>query len=160
MKKTEKGATKKVAAKKVLDKGKTVTKGKTAVVNYTGKLENGQIFDSSLGRDPFQFTIGANQVIPAFESCVLGQSVGYKTTVNIKAESAYGLVREDLIVKVPLENIPAGVQVGQTLHAAAEGQEIAVIVKEINSDHVLIDGNHPLAGKSLTFDIEIIDIIN
>lgn len=149
-------------AKKVSKKPATkiVENGNTAVVNYTGRLENGQVFDTSEGKEPFKFKVGDNQVIPAFESCVLGKNIGFKTTVKIAAASAYGEVRSDLIVKVPLDRIPAGAQVGQTLHASAEGQNIAVVLREVNIDHVIVDGNHPLAGKSLTFDIEIIDITN
>jgi len=138
---------------------KIVDKGKTAVVNYTGKLEDGQVFDTSEGKEPFQFLVGANQVIPAFESCILGKPVGYKTTVKIPATNAYGLVREDLIIKVNKDQVPPEVQVEQTLHANAQGQEIAVLVKEINSDHIIIDGNHPLAGKNLEFDLEVLDVI-
>jgi FKBP-type peptidyl-prolyl cis-trans isomerase 2 len=138
---------------------KSVTTGNTAVVNYTGRLENGQVFDSSEGREPFRFTIGSNQVIPAFESCVMGKPIGFKTTVKIKSVDAYGPVREDLIVNVPIDKIPAEAQVGQILHANSQGQEIAVLVKEKNEDHAVIDGNHPLAGKDLEFDIEILDII-
>lgn len=138
---------------------KIVNKGKTAVVNYTGRLEDGQVFDSSEGKTPFQFLVGGNQVIPAFESCILGKPVGFKTTVKIKADNAYGLVREDLIIKVNKDQVPPEVQVGQTLHATAQGQEVAVLVKEINDDHVIIDGNHPLAGKNLEFDLEVLDVI-
>lgn len=138
---------------------KTVSNGNTAVVNYTGRLEDGQVFDTSVGKEPFRFTIGAKQVIPAFESCVMGKSIGFKTTVKINATEAYGPVREDLIVNVPIDRIPSEAQVGQILHANAGGQEIAVLVKEINTDHAIIDGNHPLAGKNLEFDIEILDIV-
>lgn len=138
---------------------KIVDKGKTAVVNYTGRLEDGQVFDTSEGKTPFQFLVGANQVIPAFESCILGKPVGFKTTVKITAGNAYGLVREDLIIKVNKDQVPPEVQVGQTLHATTQGQEVAVLVKEINDDHVIIDGNHPLAGKDLEFDLEILDVI-
>ena len=138
---------------------KTVNNGNTAVVNYTGRLEDGQIFDTSVGKEPFRFTVGSKQVIPAFESCVMGKSIGFKTTVKINAAEAYGPVREDLIVNVPIDRIPAEAQVGQILHANAGGQEIAVLVKEINVDHAIIDGNHPLAGKNLEFDIEILDIV-
>lgn len=138
---------------------KVVDKGKTAVVNYTGRLEDGQVFDSSEGKTPFQFLVGANQVIPAFESCILGKPVGFKTTVKVDAGNAYGFVREDLIIKVNKDQVPPEVQVGQTLHAVAQGQEVAVTVKEINADHVVIDGNHPLAGKNLEFDLEVLDVI-
>lgn len=146
-------------AKKKKVEAKIVNKGNTAVVNYTGRLETGEVFDTSEGKSPFQFQIGANQVIPQFESCILNKPVGFKTTIKIPAEGAYGVVRNELIVKVPKDRVPQEIQVGQTLHATAEGQQIAVVVKEINSDHVIIDGNHPLAGKNLEFDIEVLDVI-
>lgn len=138
---------------------KLLANGKTAVVNYTGRLDDGQVFDTSIGREAFQFKMGASQVIPAFESSLLNKPVGYKATIKIAAESAYGLVREDLIVKVPADNVPKEVQVGQTLNANAQGQNISVTVKEVNSEYVLVDGNHPLAGKNLEFEIEVLDIL-
>ena len=140
---------------------KTAEKGNNVKVNYTGRLSNGEIFDTSDGRDPIEFTIGGNQVIPAFESCVIGKSVGFKTTVNIKAENAYGPIRQDLIAKIPKDRIPENVQVGQTLYASdprLQGQQIAIKVVEVNEDHVVGDANHPLAGKDLTFEVELVDI--
>lgn len=137
---------------------KIVQKGNKVSVNYTGKFEDGQVFDSSEGRAPLEFVVGGNQVIPAFESCLIGKEAGYKTTIKISADNAYGQPKPELIIKVPIAQVPAGVQVGQTLHAMAESQQIAVVVKEVNSDSVLIDGNHPLAGKDLLFDIEVVDI--
>ena len=138
---------------------KIVSKGKTAVVNYTGRLDNGQIFDTSEGKNPLKFMVGSNQVIPAFESCILDREIGFKTTIKISAGDAYGHVKQDLFVKVDLDKIPSEAKVGQVLHAVADGQEVSVLVKEINSDHVIIDANHPLAGKDLEFDIEVIDVI-
>jgi FKBP-type peptidyl-prolyl cis-trans isomerase 2 len=136
-----------------------IEKGNTVNVHYVGKFTDGNVFDTSEGREPLQFELGAGQLIPGFEAAVLGKEIGDKVTANISAEDAYGAYKEDLIVKVPLDKMPGSVEVGQTLEADGDdGQSLQVTVVEINEDHVLIDGNHPLAGKSLIFDIEVISI--
>jgi len=136
-----------------------IQNGSTVQVHYTGKLTDGTTFDSSVGRAPFQFQVGSNEVIPGFEDGLMGKSVGDKITVQIPVEDAYGEVREDLIVNVPKTQLPGQVEVGQTLQAANEGQMFNVVVKEIHQEHVVIDGNHPLAGKDLIFDIEVLEIM-
>ena len=136
-----------------------IQNGSTVQVHYTGKLTDGTTFDSSVGRAPFQFQVGASEVIPGFEDGVMGKSVGDKVTVQIPVEDAYGEVRADLIVNVPKTQLPGQVEVGQALQAANEGQIFNVVVKEIHQDHVVIDGNHPLAGKDLIFDIEVMEIM-
>ena len=134
-----------------------IQNGSTVNVHYVGKLSDGVVFDSSEGREPLQFQVGSGQIIPGFEEALIGKKVGDKVTVNIQPEFAYGPVREDLMVKVPLDKMPGEVEVGQSLHAVgSNGQPIPVTVREVNEDHVVIDGNHPLAGKELTFDIEVI----
>lgn len=136
-----------------------IQKGNIVAVNYTGKFPNGEVFDSSEGRDPLKFQVGSGQIIPGFENAILGKATGDKITINIAPEEAYGEVREDLIVKVPLEQMPGEVEVGQSLQAQADnGQAVNVTVKEVNEDHVIIDGNHPLAGEELVFEIEILEI--
>lgn len=136
-----------------------IKNGSTVDVHYVGKLSDGVVFDSSEGREPLQFQVGSGQIIPGFEESLIGKKVGDKVTVTIQPEFAYGAVREDLMVKVPLDKMPGEVEVGQSLHAVgANGQPIPVTVKEVNEDHVVIDGNHPLAGKELTFDIEVIGV--
>lgn len=136
-----------------------IKKGSTINVHYTGKLSDGEVFDSSEGREPLQFQVGSGQVIPGFESSVIGKNTGDKVTVKINADDAYGQIREDLMVKVPHDKLPGKVEVGQQLNAVAQnGQPIPVTVKEVNEDHVVIDGNHPLAGKDLIFDIEIVSV--
>jgi FKBP-type peptidyl-prolyl cis-trans isomerase SlpA len=136
-----------------------IEKGNLVTVHYTGKLTDGNIFDSSQGKEPIKFQIGSGQIIPGFENAIMGKNVGDKVTVNIPADQAYGEVREDLLVKVGKEQLPGEVQVGQSLSAQAEnGQEVNVVVTEINEDHVVIDGNHPFAGKELIFDIEVVDV--
>lgn len=136
-----------------------IEKGNIVAVNYTGKFPNGEVFDSSEGRDPLKFQVGSGQIIPGFENALLGKNIGDKVTININPEEAYGKVREDLIVKVPMGQMPGEVQVGQSLQAQADnGQAVNVIVKEVNEDHVVIDGNHPLAGEELVFEIEILEV--
>lgn len=136
-----------------------IEKGNVVAVHYTGKLTDGNTFDSSEGRDPLKFQVGSGQIIPGFENAIIGKNVGDKVTVNVPADQAYGQIREDLVVKVGKEQLPGEVQIGQSLSAQADnGQQVNVTVKEINEDHVIIDGNHPLAGKDLVFDIEVVDV--
>ena len=136
-----------------------IIKGSTVGVHYTGKLTTGEVFDSSEGREPLKFQVGSGQIIPGFEEAVLGKQIGDKVTINIQPENAYGEVREDLFVKVPLDKMPGEVQVGQSLQAVGnDNRPVQVVVKEVNEDHILIDGNHPLAGKELVFDIEVVDV--
>jgi len=136
-----------------------IEKGNVVAVHYTGKLTDGNVFDSSQGKEPLKFQVGSGQIIPGFENAILGKNVGDKVTINITPEQAYGDLREDLVVKVGKDQLPGEVQVGQSLSAQADnGQEVNVVVKEINEDHVVIDGNHPLAGKDLVFDIEVLEI--
>ena len=136
-----------------------VETGKVVAVNYTGKLTDVEMFDTSEGREPLKFQVGSGQIIPGFERAIMGKNIGEKVTVNIPAEEAYGQIREDLIVQVPKTQMPGEVEVGQPLQAQGDnGQTINVVVKEINEEHVMIDGNHPLAGKELVFDIEVVEI--
>lgn len=136
-----------------------IQNGNTVDVHYTGRHTNGEVFDSSEGKAPLQFVIGSGQIIPGFENAIIGKNIGDKVTVNIPASEAYGELREDLIVKVPNEQLPGPVEVGMTLQAQAEnGMPINVLVKEVNEDHAVIDGNHPFAGKELVFDIEVVAI--
>ena len=136
-----------------------IQNGSTVQVHYTGKLTDGKTFDSSIGRAPFQFQVGVGEVIPGFEDGLMGISVGDKITVQIPVQEAYGESRADLIVNVPKIQLPGEVEVGQALQATNEGQMFNVVVKEIHQEHVVIDGNHPLAGKDLIFDIEVLEIM-
>jgi len=136
-----------------------IQNGNTVDVHYTGKHTNGEVFDSSEGKAPLQFVVGSGQIIPGFENAIIGKNVGDKVTVNIPAADAYGELREDLVVRVPNEQLPGPVEVGMSLQAQAEnGMPINVTVKEVNEDHAIIDGNHPFAGKDLIFDIEVVSV--
>ena len=136
-----------------------VENGKLVSVHYTGKLTSGEVFDSSEGRDPLTFEVGSGQIIPGFENAILGKNIGEQVSITIPADEAYGPIREDLFIKVPKENMPGEVEIGQSLSAQADnGQQVNLIVSEINDDHVMINGNHPLAGEDLEFSISIVEV--
>lgn len=135
-----------------------IKQGNTVKVHYTGKFEDNQIFDTSTGKQPIEFQVGSQQVIEGFETAVVGLNKGDKTTVNIPADKAYGLIREDLVITVPKAQVPADVQVGAQLQGIGQnGEPFNVTVTQINEESVVLDANHPLAGKNLIFDIEVVD---
>lgn len=136
--------------------------GDTVKVHYTGKLTDGEVFDSSTGADPLQFTIGQKQVIPGFEDALVDMEVGQKKTIEIPADNAYGQPNEDLKQKVQRSMLPDEIEleVGVQLTAQNQsGQPFTVTVAEFDDNSVTLDGNHPLAGKDLTFDLELVDIV-
>jgi len=136
-------------------------KGNQVKVHYTGKLTDGTVFDSSEGRAPLEFEVGAGMMIKGFDAAVDGMSEGTKVTVEIPAAEAYGEAREDMIIDVPRTNLPPDMspEVGQQLAMSqADGQQVPVKVKEVRDDVVVIDANHDLAGKDLVFDIELVEI--
>jgi peptidylprolyl isomerase len=136
--------------------------GDTVQVNYTGKLADGTVFDSSIGREPLEFTLGAGQMIPGFEKAVFGMKVGEKKTVTIPVDEAYGPVRDDLVVEVPREKLPSDLtpEVGQQLGVKQpDGTTGIVTITAVSDNTVTINGNHPLAGKDLTFEIELVKIL-
>lgn len=136
-------------------------KGDNVQVHYTGKLNDGSIFDSSTGREPLAFTVGAGQMIPGFDKAVHGMKVGDKQTVTIPFMEAYGERREEMVIHVPAEQVPADMkpQVGDRLAVnQPDGQQIPVMVTSVTDEHVTLDANHELAGKDLIFDIELVQI--
>ena len=139
---------------------KTVDVNSTVSVNYTGRLEDGTVFDSSLteGREPLSATLGQGSLIPGFEKGLMGMKEGDKKTVEIPFSEAYGTVREDFVVEVPKERVPENVTEGLMLQTMTPQGPMNVIVKEVNEENVIIDGNHPLAGKDLIFDLELVSI--
>lgn len=135
--------------------------GDTVKVHYTGKLQDGNVFDSSVNREPLEFTLGAGNMIPGFEQAVQGMSIGEKKTAEIPSEQAYGEKREDMIISVPRENVPGDIEpeVGQQLAIQQQGgQQVPVTVTEVTEEKVVLDANHPLAGKDLVFEIELVEI--
>ena len=138
-----------------------VKSGDVVKVHYTGKLANGEQFDSSIGKDPLEFTVGAGQMIAGFDAALPGMKVGDKKTVNIVAKDGYGETDETAIIEFPKENVPADMklEIGQQLTLSNEqGQPFPVVVKEVKDDIVILDANHFLAGKELVFDIELVEI--
>ena len=135
--------------------------GNIVQVNYTGKLADGTVFDTSVGLKPLEFTLGAGQMIPGFEKAVLGMKIGEKKTVTIPAKDAYGPRRNDLIQEIGQEKLPSGLipKVGLQLQMKrADGGISIVTITNVSDANVTIDANHPLAGKDLTFEIELVKI--
>ncbi|MEF9875408.1 MAG: peptidylprolyl isomerase [Gordonibacter sp.] len=136
--------------------------GKKIKAHYTGTLDDGTKFDSSVDRDePIEFTCGAGQMIAGFDNAVKNMALGEKKTVHIPAAEAYGERREDMVQKVPVDQIPNGDQlpVGQTVYMHGPGgQPFPVFVQSIEDGVATFDMNHELAGKDLTFEIEIMEI--
>lgn len=135
--------------------------GDTVHVHYRGTLDDGSEFDSSAGGDPISFTLGSGEVIPGFEQAIQGMSAGDKKTQHIPANEAYGEHREELVFKVGRDQIPPGsdVEVGDMLRVGfPDGTSAAVQVKEMDDESVTLDANHPLAGKALTFELELVRI--
>ena len=140
---------------------KQVKSGDTVKVHYTGKLTSGDEFDSSAGREPLEFTVGAGQMIKGFDAALPGMVVGDKKTINIAAEDGYGERSEEAIIEFPKESIPADMKLepGMSLTLSnQQGQPVPVIVKEVKDDIVILDANHFLAGQELVFDIELVEI--
>lgn len=139
----------------------TIQKGDEIKVHYTGKLTNGEIFDSSESREPLAFTVGAGMMIPGFDAGVIGMNNGDKKSINVPASEGYGERSDEQIFEFPSENVPPDMKLepGMQLDLRNEqGQPIPVTVVEVRPDTVILDANHFLAGKDLVFDVEIIEI--
>ncbi len=135
--------------------------GDTVKVHYTGTLEDGTVFDTSVEREPLEFTLGEGTLIPGFEEAVKGIQVGQSITVTIPAEEAYGPYRDDLVMVIERDQLPEGLspEVGQRLQMQQTNNgTIVVIVIDVSETTITVDANHPLAGKDLTFEIELIEI--
>ena len=135
-----------------------IEKGSKVKVHYTGKLDDNEVFDSSKDKEPLEFTVGEGQLIPGFENGVMGLNTGDKKTIELEPNEAYGPVREDLINEVPKENLPEGIKVGAALQAQTEQGPVRVTVVELNEEIGKVDANHPLAGKKLIFDLEVVEV--
>jgi len=135
--------------------------GKKVRIHYTGTLNNGEQFDSSAGREPLEFETGAGTVIPGFDAAVRDMNIGDKKTVTIPAAEAYGEVREEMIGEIPKDRFPADIElsIGMPLQMMTPQGPLPVTVKEIKEDSVVIDANHQLAGKDLTFELELVDAV-
>lgn len=138
----------------------TVNQGDVVQVHYTGRLENGTVFDSSREREPLEFVAGGGGVIEGVSQAVLGMSEGESKTVTVPADQAYGARNESLKQTVSRNQLPEGVNEGDQLRAVQGEQEIPVWVRKLDNDSAIIDANHPLAGQTLTFDLELVSIQN
>lgn len=137
-----------------------IEKGSKIKVEYEGKFESGEVFDSSSAHGkPLEFTAGAGMVVPGFDSAVMGLEVGEEKTVTLKPEEAYGMPDERAIQKVPKDKFPAEAKVGMMIGVPLpNGQQIPAKITEITDDEVTIDMNHPMAGKTLVFWIKVVSI--
>ncbi|SHI49944.1 FKBP-type peptidyl-prolyl cis-trans isomerase 2 [Mesonia phycicola] len=138
-----------------------VKENNTVKIHYTGKLQDGQVFDSSLEREPIEFTIGSGQIIPGLEKGLIDMKVNDKKTIEIPQAEAYGEVIEDLFQEVPKDQLPQEIapEVGMGLVAKnPDGSERQLRVAEVKETSIIIDANHPLAGKDLIFDVEVLEI--
>ncbi len=138
-----------------------VANGNTVQIHYTGTLSDGDVFDSSEGRSPLEFTVGSGQVIPGFDTGVMGMNVGEKKTFTIPCAEAYGVSDPRMVQDVPRSEMPADMQieVGMRLSASGpDGRELQLVVVDVSDDVVRLDANHPLAGEDLTFAIEVVAI--
>jgi FKBP-type peptidyl-prolyl cis-trans isomerase 2 len=138
------------------------TKGKTVKVHYTGKLKDGTIFDSSADREPLQFTLGDGNMIKGFDSAVDGMSVGDDKVVTIPSAEAYGDKRDDMMLDVPLDQVPEEIkpEVGMDLSIQNQmGQPTPVKVVHVDDQKITLDANHPLAGQDLIFDIKLVELV-
>lgn len=136
-------------------------KGDTVAVHYTGKLEDGEVFDSSREREPLEFEVGSGQVIPGFDRAVEGLEVGDSREVTLDPEEGYGEPREDLVVDVDRDQFPqeSEPEVGRQVQVqVAPGQNRVATITGIEDEAITLDLNHPLAGKPLTFDVELVEI--
>lgn len=137
-----------------------VKDGDTVRVHYTGRLDDGQVFDSSEDGDPLEFKVGAGEVIAGFDDAVRGMEIGQKRTIEIEPDDAYGERRDELVQKISREgmNLDAEPQEGMTLlMKLPDGNELPVSITEVTDTHVTLDANHPLAGQKLTFDVTLVE---
>ncbi len=133
--------------------------GDKVKLHYTGTLDDGSIFDSSEGKEPLEFTIGENQVIKGFEEGVKDMELDEEKTITIKAKDAYGEKQEELIKSVPKDKFPKEIEAGaRIILKSPDGQQIPALISEVNEHSVVLDLNHPLAGKELTFKIKVVGI--
>ena len=135
--------------------------GDKVKLHYTGTLSNGEVFDSSEGKEPLEFTIGENHVIPGFENEVREMGLNEEKTFKIAAKDAYGEKNQELTREIPKNKMPAEMKIEAGAHIiikGSNGQQIAAVVSEVKDDSIVIDLNHPLAGKELTFKVKVVEV--
>jgi len=137
----------------------TVSKGKVVSLEYTLKLEDNQVVDSNVGKVPLTYMQGANEIIPGLESAVEGMTLGQAKHVVVAPSQGYGDRNLNAFQEIPKEKVPKDVRVGTRLHGKDKaGQDVRPVVIEVKDDTVLLDFNHPLAGKTLFFDLKVVNI--
>jgi FKBP-type peptidyl-prolyl cis-trans isomerase 2 len=137
----------------------TVSKGKVISLEYTLKLEDNQVVDTNVGKDPLTYTQGANQIVPGVESALEGMAVGQAKQVVVAPSEGYGERNPNALQEVPKQKVPQDIKVGTQLQGKdTTGREVRPVVTEIKDDTVLLDFNHPLAGKTLFFDLKVVNI--
>lgn len=137
------------------------TAGQTVRIHYTGKLEDGTTFDSSAGREPLEFKLGSGQIIPGLDNAIEGMAVGESKQVAVQPAEAYGNRDEGMIQSVPMTAIPDDIRptVGMQLKSeSADGHVVRLVVTEVKEDSITVDANHPLAGRVLNFEVELVEI--
>jgi FKBP-type peptidyl-prolyl cis-trans isomerase SlpA len=139
---------------------KMIKKGSKVKVHYTGKLTNGKVFDTSVEKEPLEVVVGNSGLIKGFEDGLMGMKEGEKKTIEITPEDAYGQLIEGRIQEVEKSILPEEIQVGMALQANGEVGTMVVTVKEIKEETVVLDANHPLAGKDLIFELEVLEVTN
>jgi len=140
----------------------SVKKGDKVKIHYTGRIKDGQVFDSSLEREPIEFEIGSGRVIPGVDKGVIGMKPGEKKEVSVSPQEGYGDYEQKLLIDMPKEKIPEDIkpEVGMRLQMVNNmGQPLPVLVTEVNDESVKLDANHPLAGKDLVFNIELVEVV-
>ena len=137
-----------------------IKRGDSVRVHYTGTLADGAVFDSSRDRNPLEFVLGKRMLIEGFETALIGRSAGDQVRVTIPATEAYGDVNEQLIFNVPLGEVPPHItpEPGLQLSLSSPEGDLEVTVTHVGGDMIVLDANHPLAGKDLTFDIEVVSV--
>ena len=136
--------------------------GDTVLVHYTGKLDDGSVFDSSQQRGPLKISLGETRLIPGFQNAVVGMEPGESKTATVPPEEAYGERRQDMVLEVERGKLPPEInpQVGQDLQLQTQaGQPVPAKIVDVSDRSITVDANHPLAGQALTFDIELVEIV-
>ena len=136
--------------------------GDRVKVHYTGTLEDGTVFDTSQGSGPIEFVIGNGEIIPGFEHAIIGMEVGEKKAFQLSPEEGYGPHLDELVISIPISEVPPHISPEpgmELLLQAGEEAPIPVVITEVTEDAVVLDANHPLAGKTLSFEVELVEIM-
>ena len=137
-----------------------VKEGSKVKVHYTGKLEDGKVFDTTIDKEPIEVVLGEGTLIKGFENGLMGMKDGEKKTIDVEPKDAYGDYVEGRIQEVEKSKLPEDIKVGMVLQATSEAGSMVILIKEIKEDTAIIDANHPLAGKKLIFDLEVVEVSN